>query len=154
MRNKIYCHPLTIADSRSRFLFTAKGHYKETLKAQQRSLNRFVKEYNHIRPHEALSMKTPASIHNFPTRPFPERIPGFDYNSNMKVLKVTQNGAIRWKSYYWVYLTAALKGKYVGIQDIGSGIWKVFYRDVFLGYFNESELRNKEKSIRLETNLV
>jgi len=238
MRNKIYCHPLTIADSRSRFLFTAKGHYHETLKSakseftkvfrkygipeqihtdngspfgsvraiqrftrlsywfielgimpvfsdpahpeqngrhermhrdlkaacvkpaaydlksQQRSLNHFVKEYNHIRPHEALGMETPASIHNFSTRPFPERIPSFDYESNMKVLKVTQNGAIRWKSYYWVYLTASLKGKYVGIKDLGNGIWKVFYKSVFLGFFNENELRTKEKSVRLETNLV
>ena len=238
MGNKIYCHPLTIADSRSRFLFTAKGHYHETLKsakaeftkvfrkygiptqihtdngspfgsvraiqrftrlsywfielgimpvfsdpahpeqngrhermhrdlkaacakpsaydlkAQQRRLNHFVKEYNHIRPHEALGMETPASIHSFSTRPFPERISQYDYESNMKVLKVTQNGAIRWKSYYWVYLTAALKGKYVGIEDLGNGIWKVFYRNVFLGYFNEKELRTKEKSIRLETNLV
>ena len=82
-----------------------------------------------------------------------EKIPNFDYNSNLRILKVTQNGAIRWKSYYWVYLTAALKGKYVGIEDIGNGIWKVFYRDVFLGFFNETQLRNKEKSIRLETNL-
>ena len=238
MGNKVYCHPLTIADSKSRFLFTAKGHYKETLKnakaeftkvfrkygipkqlhtdngspfgsvraiqrftqlsywfielgitpvfsdpahpeqngrhermhrdlkaacakpsaydlkAQQRRLNHFVKEYNHIRPHEALDMKTPASVHNFSTRPFPEKIPNFDYKSSLKILKVTQNGAIRWKSYYWVYLTAALKGKYVGIEELGNGIWKVFYRDVFLGFFNETQLRNKEKSIRLETNLV
>jgi len=124
------------------------------LKAQQGRLNRFVKEYNHIRPHEALGFETPASMHNFSTRPFPERITKFDYNSNMKVLKVTQNGAIRWKSYYWVYLTAALKGKYVAIEDLGNGIWKVFYRNVFLGYFNENELRNKETSVRLETNLV
>jgi len=238
MGNKIYCHPLTIADSKSRFLFTAKGHYKETLKAakaeftkvfrkfgipkqihtdngspfgsvraiqrftqlsywfidlgitpvfsdpahpeqngrhermhrdlkaacanppaydlkaQQRSLNRFVKEYNHIRPHEALGFETPASVHSFSTRPFPEKIPAFDYNSNLKVLKVTQNGAIRWKSYYWVYLTAALKGNYVGIQEINNGIWKIYYKNVFLGYFNENELRNKKTSIRLETNLV
>jgi len=238
MGNKIYCHPLTIADSKSRFLFTAKGHYHETLKlakaeftkvfrkfgipkqlhtdngspfgsvraiqrftqlsywfielgitpvfsdpahpeqngrhermhrdlkaacakpaaydlkAQQRRLNHFVKEYNHIRPHEALAMETPASMHDFSTRPFLEKIPHFDYNSNMKILKVTQNGAMRWKSYYWVYLTAALKGKYVGIEDIGNGIWKVFYRNVFLGFFNENELRTKQKSIRLETNLV
>ena len=238
MGNKIYCHPLTIADSRSRFLFTAKGHYKETLKsakaeftkvfrkygipeqmhtdngspfgsvraiqrftqlsywfielgimpvfsdpahpeqngrhermhrdlkaacakpsaydlkAQQRRLNHFVKEYNHIRPHEALGMETPAAIHSFSTSPFPERVPGFDYNSNMKVLKVTQNGAIRWKSYYWVYLTAALKGKYVGIEDLGNKIWKVFYRDVFLGYFSENDIRVKQKSTRLSTNLV
>ena len=73
----------------------------------------------------------------------------------MRVLKVTQNGAIRWKSYYWVYLTATLKGKYIGIEDLGKGIWEVYYnRSVFLGYFNENELRNKEKSIRLKTNLV
>jgi transposase InsO family protein len=238
MGNKIYCHPLTIADSKSRFVFTAKGHYKENLKsakaefkrvfrtygipkqihtdngspfgsvraiqrytqlsywfielgispvfsdpahpeqngrhermhrdlkaacakpsaydlkAQQRRLNHFVKEYNHIRPHEALEMKTPADLHDFSTRPFPEKILNFDYDSNYKVLKVTQNGAIRWKSYYWVYLTAALKGKYVGILDLGNGIWKVFYRNVFLGFFNEKQLRNKQSSTRLETNLV
>ena len=61
------------------------------LKAQQRSLNHFVKEYNHIRPHEALGMETPATIHSFSIRPFPERIPGFDYEYKLKVLKVTQN---------------------------------------------------------------
>ncbi len=41
------------------------------LKAQQRRLNHFVKEYNNIRPHEALGMGTPASIHSFSTRAFP-----------------------------------------------------------------------------------
>lgn len=238
MGNKIYCHPLTIADSKSRFLFTAKGHYHEDiksakaeftrvfrmygipqqlhtdngspfgsvraiqrftqlsywfielgikpvfsdpahpeqngrhermhrdlkaacakpsaydLKAQQRRLNHFVKEYNHIRPHEALDMKTPAAMHDFSTRPYPERVPDFDYDSTFRVLKVTRNGAIRWKTYYWVYLTAALKGKYVGLEDSGNGIWKAYYRDVFLGFFDERHLSNKEPSTRLATNLV
>jgi hypothetical protein len=238
MGNKIYCHLRTIADSRSHFLFTAKGHYHENLKstkaefkkgfrkygipkqmhtdngspfgsvpaiqrftqlsygfielgimpvfsdsahpekngrhermhrdlkaacakpsaydlkAQQRSLNHFVKEYNHIRPHEALGMETPASIHNFSNRPFPERIPKLEYRSNMKIMKVCQNGSVRWKSYYWVYLTAALKGKYVAIEDMGKGIWKVFYRNVFLGFFNESNIRDKQVSIRLSQNMV
>jgi hypothetical protein len=72
----------------------------------------------------------------------------------MKVMKVCQNGSMRWKSKYWVYLTAALKGKYVGIEDQGNGIWRVFYRDVFLGFYYRNELRNKEQSTRLETNLV
>jgi transposase InsO family protein len=238
MGNKIYCHPLTIADSKSRFIFTAKGHYKENLqsakseftrvfrkygvpkqihtdngspfgsvtaiqrftrlsywfielgimpvfsdpsspqqngrhermhrdlkascakpsaydlKAQQRRLNSFVKEYNHIRPHEALDMETPASVHNFSTKPFPEKIPNFDYDSDMRVLKVTKNGAMRWGAYNWVYLSASLQGKYVGAMEMGNGIWRVFYRNVFLGYFNENELRIKDKSVRLETNLV
>jgi transposase InsO family protein len=238
MGNKKYCHPLTIADSKSRFVFTAKGHYKENLqsakaeftrvfrkygipkqihtdngspfgsvaaiqrftrlsywfielgimpvfsdpahpeqngrhermhrdlkaacampsahdmKSQQRRLNRFVKEYNNIRPHEALNMQTPASVHDFSTRPFPEKITNFDYDSEMRVLKVTKNGSMRWGAYNWVYLSASLQGKYVGALDIENGIWRVFYRNVFLGYFNENELRKKEQSVRLETNLV
>ncbi|PKG42711.1 hypothetical protein CXF67_08825 [Psychroflexus sp. MES1-P1E] len=68
------------------------------LKAQQRNLNRFVKEYNPIRPHEALDMKTPAYCHDFSNRPYPEKIPNYDYPSNMKVMKVCQNGFMRWKS--------------------------------------------------------
>ena len=238
MGNKIYCHPLTIADSKSRYLFSAKGHYNENtksakaeftkvfrkygipkqlhtdngspfgstravqrytrlsywfiqlgimpvfsdpghpeqngrhermhrdlkaacalpsafdLRAQQRSLNHFVKEYNIERPHEALDMKTPAKVHKFSTRPFPERIPRFDYEPNMKILKVNQNGAMRWRAYNWVYLTAALAGGYVAAEDMGNGIWRVFYRNVFLGFFDEKNIRDKQISIRLSQNLV
>lgn len=113
------------------------------LKAQQRRSNHFVKEYNHIRAHEALGTETPASIHDFSNRPFLERIPKFEYQGNIKILKVCQNGAVRWKLYHWVYLTAALKAEYVAIQDMGKGIWKVFYRNVFLGFFDENNIRNK-----------
>ena len=238
MGNKIYCHPLTIADSKSRFVFSAKGHYNETLKnakaeftkvfrtygipkqmhtdngspfgsvraiqrftqlsywfielgimpvfsdpahpeqngrhermhrdlkaacakpsahdlkAQQRRLNHFVKEYNHVRPHEALDMETPASVHQFSARPFPERIRDYQYNPNFKIMKVAQNGAIRCKSYHWVYLTVALKGKYVGVEELGNGIWRIYYYGVFLGYFDDINIRNKQTSIRLSQNLV
>ena len=67
---------------------------------------------------------------------------------------VSQNEAMRCKTYYWVYLTAGLKGKYVGAEDQGNGIWRVFYRDVFLGYFNENKIRDKQVSIRLSQNIV
>lgn len=238
MGNKKYCHPLTIADSKSRFLFTAKGHYRENykeakaeftkvfrkygipkqihtdngspfgavaaiqrytrlsywfidlgilpvfsdpahpeqngrhermhrdlkascaspssfdMKAQQRKLNHFVREYNQVRPHEALGMETPASVHMFATRPFPERIPDYEYDSDMQIMKVTQNGSIRWKTYYWIYLTASLKGKHVGVQEMGNGIWRVYYRNVFLGFFDEKNIRKKQVSIRLSQNLV
>ena len=124
------------------------------LRSQQRKLNSFVKEYNTIRPHEALNMETPLNQHNFSTRPFSEKIKTYDYPPNMKVMKVTQNGSIRWKSYFWVYMTQSLTSKYIGAEHIGNEIWKVYYRDVFLGYFNEKEFRIKKQSIRLGTNLV
>ena len=238
MGNKKYCHPLTIADSKSRFVFTAKAHSREDfksakaeftrvfrkyglpkqihtdngspfgsvpsiqrftrlsywfidlgimpvysdpahpeqngrhermhrdlkaecasppaydLRSQQRKLNSFVREYNNIRPHEALEMETPGKVHVISKVPFPERINNYDYPSNMKVMNVTKNGSVRWRSYYWVFITNGLIGKQVGAEEIGNGIWKVFYRDVFLGYFSENDIRVKQKSTRLSTNLV
>jgi hypothetical protein len=124
------------------------------LKAQQRSLNNFIKEYNHVRPHEALDMENPASVHQSSTRPFPERIRNFQYNPNFKIMKVAQNRAIRWKSYQWVYLPVALKGKSVGVEELGNGIWRIYYYGVFLGYFDDVNIRNKQTSIRLSQNLV
>ena len=111
-------------------------------------------EYNHVRPHESLEMKTPASVHNFKTRPFPEKISNFDYHSEMIVLKVNKNGSIRWGPYNWVYVSASLQGKHIGALEIGNGIWRVFYRSIFLGHFNENELTNKKQSVRLETTLM
>ena len=72
----------------------------------------------------------------------------------MKVMNVTKNGSIRWAAYYWVYLTTGLIGKQVAAEEIGNGVWKVFYRDVFLGYFNEKDIREKQQLIRLSPNLV
>jgi len=31
--------------------------------------------------------------------------------------------------------------RYVGALKMGNRIWRVFYRNVFLAYFNENELR-------------
>jgi hypothetical protein len=42
----------------------------------------------------------------------------------------------------------------MGAQDQGNGIWRVFYRAVFLGYFNENKIRDKQVSIRRSQNIV
>ena len=61
---------------------------------------------------------------------------------------------MRWKSYYWVYLTTRLIGKPVAAEEIGNDIWKVFYRNVFLVYFNEKDIREKQQLTRSSLNLV
>ena len=99
-------------------------------------------------------METPAKEHTQSKIPFPNRIREYQYPSNMKVMNVTQNGSVRWRSYYWIYMTRALIGNRVAAEEIGNGIWKVFYRNVLLGYFNEKNIREKEKSTRLSTNWV
>jgi hypothetical protein len=58
------------------------------LKAQQSQLNNFVKEYNHIRPHEALDMETPAFSHDFSNRPYPEKYPILIIIHTLKYLRL------------------------------------------------------------------
>jgi hypothetical protein len=119
------------------------------MSSQQRKLNAFVKEYNQVRPHEALGMQTPAKVHLMSNIPFPEKILKPDSPSRMKVVRVCKSGTIRWKSFYWVFISNCLYGKYIGLEETGNGIWKVFYRNVFLGYFNEKELKEKQQILKL-----
>ncbi|MGZ2368713.1 integrase core domain-containing protein [Ancylomarina sp. YFZ004] len=56
-------------------------------KAQQRLLNRFVREYNHVRPHEALGMETPAFIHIFPRDHFPRKYINLILSQTLEFLK-------------------------------------------------------------------
>lgn len=115
------------------------------LKSQQRILNKFIEEYNYVRSHEALGMETPATMHQFSPREYPRGIPAYDYPSHMKVMNVHTKWYVRWKSNYWVSRAA---------EEQWSGIWKVFYRNVFLGYFNENDLKEKKTQKRLSAILV
>jgi len=99
-------------------------------------------------------MKTPAQTHQFSNKPFPEKIKPYIYPAHMKTMNVSKSGAMRWKAYYWVYMSSGLIGRQVAAEEIGNGVWKVFYRNVFLGYFNEKDIRDKQNIIRLSNNLV
>jgi len=185
MGNKIYCHPLTIADSYSRFVFSAKGLYGEKyqptqqefkrvfreyglpkqihtdngrpfaavqvtqritrlsvwfiehgiepvysdpaypeqngrhermhrdlkgeatrppgfdLRAQHRRLNAFVYEYNYERPHAALELETPGSVHVSSRRQYKDKVKEWDYPSYCQVRRVCRNGALRWPRINW-----------------------------------------------------
>ncbi len=236
--NKRYCHPLTIADSYSRYVFSAKGLYGEkfkptkeefkkvfrkygmprqihtdngspfgavqavkrltrlavwflelgidpvysdpaspqqngrhermhkdlkgevtrppgyNLRVQQRKLNSFVKEYNYERPHAALDLETPGSIHSYSPRPFKEKIEGWNYPDYCEVRRVCRNGAIRWRSTEWVYVSTCLKEKFVGLEEIGEGIWRIYFRQKMLGYFHENKLLIMDELGRLKRNHV
>lgn len=127
----------------------SKNRITQTLKAQQRVMDDFRVEYNNVRPHEAILMETPASVHIKSEREFKERIKRYDYTIDYKVMKVTKNGTIRWGSYHWVYISRGATRRYVGVKEIGNGIWNVYYRDVILGSFDEKELSCKEQYLKL-----
>lgn len=103
---------------------------KTTLSKQQLVMNDFVIEYNEVRPHEALKMKNPFTVHTKSIRQYSEKKVHNEYPLHFRTSKVCINGAAR--------------GRYLGAEEIGNGIWNVYYRDVLLGYFDEKPIDKKE----------
>lgn len=112
-----------------------------TLRSQQRLFNTFRDTYNNIRPHESLGMKTPAQVHVRSPREYPRTIMEWDYDTNVLMKMVTVNGAIRWKKQGFVMVSSALGGKYIGMEEVETGLWALWYRQVALGYFDEASGR-------------
>lgn len=236
MGNKLYCHPLTIADSYSRYVFTAKGLYGECfeptqkefrrvfqeyglpkqihtdngrpfgavqaiqrltrlsvwfiehgvepvysdpahpeqngrhermhrdlkgeatrppcfdLRAQQRKFNTFVHEYNFERPHAALELETPGAVHVSSRRQYKEKAAEWVYPPHFQVRQVCRNGALRWRSTKWVMIATSLIEKNVGLEEIGEGLWRVYFRQKMLGYFEQETLRIQDELGRLKRN--
>jgi transposase InsO family protein len=111
---------------------------------QQRMFDVFRKDYNTLRPHEALGMARPAAAHRKSARNYCGRIEGWDYDHEHDVRMVSANGAIRWNTDGWIMISTALCGKFVGLKQVGDGIWELYYRHVLLGYFNEFTGRTYE----------
>ncbi len=112
------------------------------LRTQQRKLNRFVHEYNYVRPHKALDLETPGSVHEYSHRAYKKKIEEWVYPSYCEVRRVCRNGAIRWKTTKWVMVSTSLNEKRVGLEELGDGIWRIYLRQKMLGYFDENKLRN------------
>lgn len=122
---------------------------KNTLTKQQNVMDDFKNEYNSIRPHESLDMKTPDSIHTRSNRNYSEKKLNYDYSFHHKKMKVCINGAARWGAYHWLFVGRAARGRYVAAQEVNNGIWNVYYRNVLLGYFDENLFNRKQQYQKL-----
>jgi hypothetical protein len=104
---------------------------KATLRAHQRSFNIFRQEYNHVRPHQSLGQKTPASAFQ-PYRPFarPSKV---EYDATMDVRAVRSNGQIKWKGGM-LFISEVLAGANIGLTEIGEQLWSIHFSTVRIGY--------------------
>jgi putative transposase len=103
--------------------------------AQQRRFNAFRDDFNHIRPHEALDQKPPASSYQPSSRSFPNKIPPLEYPAHFETRKVSTNGGIRWHSD-WINVSHLLGGEYIGLEEVAVGVWAVYFGPVFLGWLH------------------
>ena len=102
---------------------------------QQRELERFRREYNEVRPHEALLMQTPASVYEPSLRAYPERVPEVEYPGTMQVLRVKSHGHFRWKKHD-VFLSEVLWGEPIGLLPVDDDRYTIYFADVPLACFD------------------
>lgn len=113
----------------------------KNLQAQQVKLNHFIREYNDLRPHEALGMRTPSAVHIISEIKYPEKIIPWNYPKECIVRRVTNNGAIRIGKANWMFITSALAGKELGFKELGNKIYEIYFRGFFLGYADMKDLK-------------
>lgn len=101
---------------------------------QQSKFDRFIRIFNHERPHEALAMKYPAEIYASSTRPY-QGVGELEYPFHDRTITVTECGRIclgRRK----INLSQVFAGQKVGIKEIEENIWLVSFMQYDLGFFD------------------
>lgn len=107
---------------------------------QQRALDRFRQEYNQVRPHEALQMRTPASVYEPSARKFPACVCEPEYPESMLVRSVRRRGHFRWKKYE-VFLSEVLWGERVGLLPVDDRWFTIYFAQFPIARFDSQELR-------------
>src|SRR5881397_817077 len=120
-----------------------------TSRAQQRKFDRFRKEFNSERPHEALDQQTPASLYATSPRALPTKIQPLEYPDRFEVRYVSANGGIRWNKQ-WVNVSTVCAGEHVGLEEIDDGIWNVHFGPLKLGRLLERHMRIEDAFGRLK----
>ncbi len=104
---------------------------RSSLKAQQAAFDAFREEYNEVRPHHALDLKTPASLYCESNREYPGKLPPVEYPTSMEPFVVSDEGTIRYLTYR--NLVSSLRGETVGLEEISERHRRIHFANAVLG---------------------
>ena len=114
------CHPQTQGkeESFNRSMTKELLQYAEIedFSDAQRQFNAYREFYNHERPHHALGLAVPNERYTKSMRPYPERIPEWEYPTGYQIRKVADVGSVKWKGRRY-FLSEAFAGKTIAIRE-------------------------------------
>ena len=102
------------------------------LSAQQPAFDRWRREFNTERPHEALDMRTPAEGYRLSTRPYTGKTPEPLYPNHFLQRRVRPKGDITLKTKRY-FLSESLAGWDVGIEECSTNTLRFWFADLCLG---------------------
>lgn len=117
---------------------------------QQREFDRFRREYNEERPHEALAMDTPAARYIPSVRAYPGQVREPEYDSSCLVRRVYPHGQFFWRGDD-IFLGKALAGERIALQAVDDRYWRVYFARVPIAYLDEVKKKITETLPRAET---
>lgn len=103
---------------------------------QKAALAAFQREYNEVRPHEALGQQTPAAVYRPSDRKYGDGPADPEYPEHFEVRRVKKNGAACLHRAE-LRLGSVLSHECVGLEPIDDGLWHVWFGPVFLGRARE-----------------
>lgn len=110
---------------------------------QQICFDRFRKEYNEERPHEALGGKRPGDIYKSSPRIYSKKYPEIIYPDQLEIRKVRSNGEVKWggKKYY---ISELLSGEPIGLERVDEERAFIYFAQLKIGLLDV----RKDKIIR------
>ncbi len=108
----------------------------------QEWLDEFRWEHNHVRPHEALGMRTPSTRWRRSVRSYNPSPPRWEYPQGSRVLKIDNDGKIKLKGEHWL-ISRALTGEWVRLVAMEQRIL-VYYCQTLV---RELDLANQHSTI-------
>ena len=110
------------------------------LKQHQKMFDKWKKEFNEVRPHEALGMKTPKECYVKSERKYWGPEVEVDYHGKMKSRMVNDRGFYNWKTKR-IFVGNPFSGYYVGVKEC-EGKWiEVWFNYLKLGEINPDTLQ-------------
>ena len=124
------------------------------MELQQAWLNEFREEYNQVRPHEALGMKTPASVWVPSRRRYDPKPAKWEYAKGSEVQRLGPYGQLKLAGRWW-QVSEALAGEAVRLERM-LGRVQVYYCQTLVREIDVAESRSTAfpPSLRSDGNAV
>jgi hypothetical protein len=102
------------------------------LASQQRAFDRFRHQYNDIRPHEAIGLKTPLSRYSTSRRSMPHELVAPTYPESMSTRRLDRLGRINVRGIH-IRIGPLVANETIGLLEVGDGFSEIFFGPLRLG---------------------
>lgn len=109
-----------------------------TPRAQQWRTTRWIQDYNHQRPHEALGQRRPAGLYRKSRRRYRPVLPPLVYPRGWLKRRVTDSGYVRWRGRGRV-IGRAFGRQDVGFKPVSDGVHEVYFGRQLIGVLVDTD---------------